>query len=156
MKKLKVSDFEKHRLYILVRTDLPSMNPGRAMAQAAHASNQFIFKYGNGLNVKKWQADRGFGTTIVLGVTQMELENAVDMGLNRMEIAALVYDPTYSYTLPMEIAECIDRKTYTDTPIFKANDEVTFFRKELTCGYIFISNNSPHKQDIVNALPLHP
>ena len=29
-------------LYILMRTDMNSMNPGKAMAQASHASNAFI------------------------------------------------------------------------------------------------------------------
>lgn len=29
-------------LYILMRADLSNMNAGRAMAQASHASNQFI------------------------------------------------------------------------------------------------------------------
>ena len=53
------------RLYILMRTDLPSMNAGRAMAQAAHAANQFIKEYGNNKEVQKWQKDaNGFGTTI--------------------------------------------------------------------------------------------
>ena len=29
-------------LYILMRNDMDSMNPGKAMAQASHASNQFV------------------------------------------------------------------------------------------------------------------
>ena len=29
-------------LYILMRTDMDSMNPGKAMAQASHASNAFV------------------------------------------------------------------------------------------------------------------
>ena len=32
-------------LYILMRTDMDSMNPGKAMAQASHASNQFVAEY---------------------------------------------------------------------------------------------------------------
>ena len=31
-------------LYILMRQDLPSMNAGKAMAQASHASNAFIYE----------------------------------------------------------------------------------------------------------------
>ena len=33
----------KPYLYILMRTDLPSLNPGKAMAQAAHAANKMTF-----------------------------------------------------------------------------------------------------------------
>jgi hypothetical protein len=33
-------------LYILMRNDLASMNVGRCMAQASHASNAFIYKFG--------------------------------------------------------------------------------------------------------------
>ena len=29
-------------LYILMRNDMKSMNPGKAMAQASHASNAFV------------------------------------------------------------------------------------------------------------------
>ena len=31
-------------LYIIMRNDLDSMNPGKAMAQASHASNAFVTK----------------------------------------------------------------------------------------------------------------
>ena len=33
-------------LYILMRTDMDSLNPGKAMAQASHASNAFVYRWG--------------------------------------------------------------------------------------------------------------
>ena len=33
------------RLYIIVRNDIPSLNPGKAMAQASHASVSFLNTY---------------------------------------------------------------------------------------------------------------
>ena len=56
------------RLYILMRNDLDSMKAGRAAAQASHASNAFIHKFGKNEEVKEWanQTPQGFGTAIVL------------------------------------------------------------------------------------------
>ena len=66
-----------HKLYIFMRSDLDSLNPGKAMAQAVHAGNQLESRYQrvlgnpehnkfiNGFNNWKNQA-YGFGTTIVL------------------------------------------------------------------------------------------
>ncbi len=66
------------RLYVLMRSDLPSLNPGKAMAHAAHAANQFTFEYGNNPNVKRWQQDaNGFGTTVCLSVNKAQLEETV-------------------------------------------------------------------------------
>ena len=44
-------------LYILMRTDMDSMNPGKAMAQASHASNTFVFRFGKENLVKQWQGE---------------------------------------------------------------------------------------------------
>ena len=35
----------KNILYIFMRNDLPSMNVGKAMAQASHASSQLVTNY---------------------------------------------------------------------------------------------------------------
>ena len=35
----------KNILYIFMRNDLPSMNAGKAMAQASHASSQLVTNY---------------------------------------------------------------------------------------------------------------
>lgn len=155
-KKSKFIKDPPYRLYILMRNDLPSMNPGRGMAQAAHASNQFIFEHGKDRRVNQWQADRGFGTTITLAAHQLQIENIIDLAIRKKHKAGLVYDPTYSYVLHMELAECIDRKTFTAVPVFKENGQVVLFRKELTCGYVFLHEDSPDREELMGVLALHP
>ena len=69
-------------LYILMRTDMDSMNPGKAMAQASHASNTFVHSVEPGYNVDEalfdaWQKEtqQGFGTVLVLGVNEIEMRS---------------------------------------------------------------------------------
>lgn len=55
-------------LYILMRSDLVSLNPGKAMAQACHGANMAV-ESGRGKQiVSEWQEQTNdfFGTTIVL------------------------------------------------------------------------------------------
>jgi len=62
-------------LYILMRNDLESLNPGKACAQAAHAANQFRHFVETNKTMlartKEWEgeSDCGFGTTIVLSMS---------------------------------------------------------------------------------------
>lgn len=154
---IKAAHLFPHRLYLLMRNDLPSMNPGRGMAQAAHAANQFIHEFGSNPQVKHWQQSaNGFGTTITVSADEMQVENIIAEAQKRGVIAGLVYDPTYSYSLHMEIAQHIDRKTYTGTPIFKDDGQVVLFRNELTCGYVFVSEGGSDREELVGALPLTP
>lgn len=98
-------------LYIIMRTDMASLNPGKAMAQAAHASNAFIWDYRervfdahSGVNlinlVEMWQNEtkQGFGTTIVLGGFMSDISDTL-LEIEKMgipdNISGLVYDPTY-------------------------------------------------------------
>jgi hypothetical protein len=54
-----------NRLYVLVRTDLDSLTPGKAAAQVAHAAQKFSLDYPK--ESKQHAGDLGFGTTVVLG-----------------------------------------------------------------------------------------
>src|SRR5260221_1273258 len=98
-------------LYLLMRNDLPSMNPGKLAAQAAHVANQFVQdlakrckqypdeKYFFNL-YKEWKEDRGFGTTITLG---SGLFNINKLGAGDLDIlSGIVYDPTYPMQIPYE------------------------------------------------------
>lgn len=63
------------RLYVVVRTDMASMTPGRIAAQVSHATSQF-HEYMHHDDTKNfpidrsnfriWKENRDFGTTIVL------------------------------------------------------------------------------------------
>jgi hypothetical protein len=89
------------RLYIIMREDIPDMNPGKGMAQAAHAQSNFDEYIDNncGLgdvlwnNVLAWKEDRSFGTTLVLSATLNDMERI------HVELAHsdLTTDPTYPW-----------------------------------------------------------
>ena len=63
-------------LYILMRNDLPSMNAGKAMAQASHASNAMVHNSDcdafKGM-VKEWQGEtpQGFGTLVLAAIKRI-------------------------------------------------------------------------------------
>jgi peptidyl-tRNA hydrolase len=154
--KSKLIPNEPHRLYILVRNDLPSMNPGRAMAQAAHASNQLVFKYGKDRRVIDWQGDRGFGTTICLAADRLTIQTAISKAIQGNHLAEFVHDPTYKYAVDTEVANFIDPETFTAEAIRATNGLVTLFRNELTCGYVFIHEDHPSRKEILGKMPLHP
>jgi hypothetical protein len=116
---------ESVALYILMRTDLASLNPGKAVAQGTHATNLFVNQveelrkgWPDAPNVEAytaWASDRGFGTAITLGVNGIELrmliEDAIAMGC----ISGICTDPTY----PLR------------------DGDVTHLLNLDTCGYIF-------------------
>ena len=149
--------FSHCRLFILMRNDLPSLTPGRKMAHAAHAANQFTFQHSKNENVKRWQHDAcGFGTTICLSVNEEELKSTIKAAIKAGRPAGLVFDPEYGYPLPAEIAKLIDRRTFSADAIIKDDGQWILFRKELTCGYLFVHDDSPERQTLVGHLPLHP
>ncbi len=95
--------------YILMRTDLASLNPGKAMAQASHAYG--ALKKAVRVNMilqptyLEWanQTDQEFGTTIVLGGNWEEIGYALRMASYTQDvIATWVHDPTY----PIEDGAC--------------------------------------------------
>lgn len=92
-------------LYILMRNDIASMNPGKAMAQASHASNAFVSNAEPAYNVdeklfEQWQQStpQGFGTVLVLGVTEAQMRTAVKVaescGIDKFP-CDIIHDPTY-------------------------------------------------------------
>jgi len=88
-------------LYILMRTDLDSMNAGKAVAQGAHAANQFAYYVNRELETyKEWIKSTmcGFGTTIVLSVSNQEIDDIVNKYYNsgpEPKVAGIVHDPSY-------------------------------------------------------------
>jgi len=90
-------------LYILMRTDLDSLNPGKAMAQANHAFGALKNRIHSNLMRQKdyiaWQRTtaQDFGTVIVLGGDEGGIQAALDdiHRLNLPVVAGWVHDPTY-------------------------------------------------------------
>lgn len=142
-----------------MRNDLPSMNAGKAMAQAAHAANQFVHQWKGKLrSVWEWQKEsmRGFGTTIVLAVDHDTLVNTVELAHIKCVPNGEVCDDTYPFITNKEIAALIPQNKQTAPAIFKEDGRVVMFRNELTCGYVFVADGSIEQIEIVGALPLHP
>ena len=102
-------------LYILMRNDLDSLNPGKAMAQASHATNLFLEDYeefcqtrnalsevsGFDMNIIKgvneWERStpQGFGTVIVLENDIYSIENVINNFMMYGYLCGIVHDPTY-------------------------------------------------------------
>ena len=93
-------------LYILMRTDLESMNPGKAVAQGVHAGNLFTHKIKPELGIadadtlrlyNHWSnmTDQGFGTTIALGVDGDLLFKVVIAADDMGAFAGIAHDPSY-------------------------------------------------------------
>ena len=125
-------------LYILMRTDMDSLNPGKAMAQASHASNALVYRWGKENIVKEWQGEtqQGFGTVLVLGVTGDEMYKVVDtvkedLRFKEEVYADIIHDPTY----PVQDGEVVHH-----IPVD-------------TCGYVFGDTDS--LEDLLGEYELH-
>jgi peptidyl-tRNA hydrolase len=134
------------RLYILARTDIPQMNPGKGWAQGGHAGTQFVFDVLDSENEKltdemdgwcRQSQSRGFGVKITLAATEIDI---------RVAIQTLKHD----YNLQTGI---IIDDTYPMTNHFG----VPFTRAELTSGYVFAPTDTPQAAlDYLRKFELHP
>lgn len=129
------------RLYILMRTDMDSMNAGKAMAQAAHAANMFQTLCADetrGLEAyNAWftQTPHGFGTTITLAVpSEKELFAQIQRAKELHLMASVVHDPTY----PVR-----DGKVMHLIPVN-------------TCGFVFVPDPDLAPRTLLPTLSLHP
>lgn len=132
------------RLYILMRTDMISMNPGKGMAQAAHAANaavKTIEDSGYADFLDSWREEcESFGTTIVLGVPSLDvLFDVVDsfnFAFEKQEtmFSGTVYDPTY--------------------PLKDGN--FTHLIPVTTCGWVLCDEKVWAASDKTKWLELHP
>jgi hypothetical protein len=157
MKKTKIKP--QYKLYILMRNDLPSMNAGKAMAQAAHAANAFAATWGHLSSVKEWAKEgKTFGTTIALAADKDTIGKVLKRAHMRDGTVPFgpVYDDTYPFITTTEIAALIPKSKFTAPPIAKEDNRVMCFRKELTCAYVFVAANTSDQADLVGSLPLHP
>lgn len=147
-------------LYILMRNDLPSMNAGKAMAQASHASNAFVHsneKSGPEFGVEEWKkgTSQGFGTVLVLGATIDQIDAVIDTVSDDTNIIYdRVIDPTYPYIVDKEIVGLIDSFFETSPAKELESGDFVCFRKEVTCAYIF--GEEDEVNPFVKHLKLHP
>lgn len=146
-------------LFILMRTDLDSMNPGKAMAQAAHSANVLETHYERFIQEEtidvdasddaraimyawtcwKWGVSQGFGTTIVLGASMSKIKTDLEWLEKsipyRAFLSGIVHDPTY--------------------PLIDGS--VTHLIPLDTCGYIFAPDkDNEYLRVILDEYELHP
>ena len=144
-------------LYILMRNDLASMNAGRCMAQASHASNAFIHKFGKNPLVKEWQkqTNQGFGTAIVLSADLFRIEMTErKLTESGFEIHERVIDPEYSYIVQDEFIDLIDMKKHVLQPVQKDDGTWVAWRSEVTCFYAFGDRDNPVFKEQFSGLQL--
>ena len=159
MMKTKKTKIE-YRLYILMRNDLPfSLNAGKAMAQAAHAANHFTAEWSHLSYVTDYSGPvNRFGTAIVLSVDKDTLMHRLKRAQMREGTVPYgpVWDTTYPFNTTTEIAVLIPKRILTAPTIVKDDGRAVCFRKEITCGYIFVAAGSTDAVELVGDLPLHP
>jgi peptidyl-tRNA hydrolase len=128
-------------LYIIMRNDMASMNPGKAMAQASHASNAFV-KCMSGVNndtmFKQWTQStyQGFGTVLVLAANISQILEINKAATATGYVNEIIYDPTYPI---------VDGQVVHHIPL-------------PTCSYVFVPDKNeagPHKM-FLSAYSLHP
>jgi peptidyl-tRNA hydrolase len=82
-------------MYVIMRTDLDSMNPGKAMAQANHAYGAAKKAVRTAPDMQKdylaWMdtTDQEFGTTIVLGANEGEIDSLIAVCHERYEVGII-------------------------------------------------------------------
>lgn len=127
-------------LYILMRTDLPSMQSGRAAAQASHAANAFWHKYKNQSDAKNWasQTAQGFGTAIVLGATFDQIKEKCAAAITKHFPCDTVVDPDYVVPISSELVPYLDKDNKAIKVEQSPTDPKKYFihREEVTCAYI--------------------
>lgn len=131
-------------LYIFVRSDLDSMNPGRTAAQSSHAANAMVYKIQKEKSTHfrqlftKWekQSSYGFGRCIVLDVgDEFDLECIIDVinNANPFALTDIILDPTY----PIKDGRFIHK-----VPV-------------CTCGYAFFDRSNNELRNIIESLDLY-
>lgn len=145
---------KKPILYIIMRNDLPSMNIGKAMAQASHASAQFVAKYKNTTVLpnetetafRAWiNEGNNFGTTIVLEGSYSSISNFTIDTLDNRSILHQggIVDGTYPFKAQKELLDIMDLKENNKKNIQIIDDIIDKFgmvsctRIETTCYWMF-------------------
>lgn len=142
------------RLYLVMRNDIPSMNPGKLAAQAAHVANAAVAAARRSKSsktrklLKDWEAQttQDFGTTITLGADFCFI-------YDNMPKTAHVYDPTYPCEIPVEVADFFDLiDSEGKWSVGVHNGRGTLLRRELVGAFMLTAE----KPDILKDLELYP
>ena len=149
-------------VYVLARTDLPSMNPGKLAAQVHHAGVQMMALMPAGPLTKAYVADgieQGadhFNTTIVLGATLDDIKR-IERQWDHTWRWGVVVDPSYPFLVEsLEIADLIPQTDTTKIVKVLDNGRVLMTRSELTVAWALGDRNDPKFRALFDSLDLHP
>lgn len=159
-------EFRDLAVYVLVRNDLPSMNPGKMAAQVHHAGVQMVAKHGKRQMVQDYYRDgiqQGavyFNTTLVLGATLDDIIQRGHMAAAAGEDVVVfntVSDPSYPFVVPnMEIANLIPQDDHVKAVKMLEHGQVLMVRPEVTCAWFLGDRNNPVFRSLFDGLYLHP
>lgn len=152
-------------LYVFVRTDLQSMNPGKSQAHSGHAANAFIYtnviekmQAGDKIKPNIWHwmqsTGQGFGTQINLKAPWDEVLRVVAIAQEQNIAADIITDPTYPYIVNSEILNLLNANLHSAAPVDIGNGMWACSRSEQTAAYIF--GMKSELVDLVGQYPLHP
>lgn len=147
-------------VYILSRNDLPSLNPGKAMAQIHHAGVQMMSKYHSSPLVKEYintgikEGADHFNTTLVLEAQALDIKICIKQAKKIKDVeCGMIIDPSYPFF--MDNDELISFMPAVTLVGKTANGKVLMTRKELTCAWFLGDRNQPDFKNLFLSFPLH-
>ena len=153
-------------VYILARTDLPSLNPGKLAAQVHHAGVQMMGIYNRHRMVQEYIKDgkaQGavyFNTTIVLGASILDITYRLRNASQLDESIVLfnsITDPSYPFFVEnMEVAGLIPPNAKTQIVKTMDDGRVLLTREELTCAWFLGDRSHFEFRTLFDGLSLHP
>ncbi len=140
-------------LYLVMRNDIESLNPGKLAAQAAHCANAAVAAARRSKNrnvraaLKQWEKEskQDFGTTIVLAAPVEFFDAMQDKRCH-------VYDDTYPAVIPRDVAELLDGEGSQRWSIHIGSRRCAILRRELV-GCYALADEFPEQ---FNGLELYP
>jgi hypothetical protein len=152
-------------VYVLVRTDLPSLNSGKAMAQVHHAGVQMVNKHRAQPLVRDYttqgieQGADNFNTTIVLAATLEQIQR-VSAQANQLNHSVVVFDivtdPSYPFFVQNgEVADLIP-ESVAQAIKQMPDGRILMVRSEITCAWFCGDRNDPQFRVLFDGLDLHP
>lgn len=153
-------------VYVLARTDLPSLNSGKLAAQVHHAGVQMMGKYSRRQLVQdyikagKEQGAVYFNTTIVLGAAKADILQCLQTA-SHIDESTIVFnsitDPSYPFFIEnMEVASLILPNAQTEIVKTMDDGRVLMTREELTCAWFLGDRNDQIFRNLFEGLSLHP
>jgi peptidyl-tRNA hydrolase len=149
-------------VYVMVRNDLPSLNPGKAAAQVHHAGVQMMVKHPTHKLVRQYiddgvaQGADQFNTTLTVSANLRQIEAAISRAKNMDVLCDILIDPSYPFFVDPEVANFLEANTLTKRAgVVAANGQELFLRSELTCAWMLGDRKDPLFKSVFELMPLY-